>query len=499
MNSLAEIEKWLKEHSINNYIISEDLHITVQGNVNLSQKLNTKKLPVKFKMVDGYFDISKNGLTSLEGCPKVVTRDFNCSKNNLHSLFEGPTAVGDFDCSYNQLKNLSYAPKEIKGNFDCSHNEIVSINGMPRTIRGFFNCSYNKIVSLKGGPKNVEAIFDCSNNSIERLINGPVSVGQDYICSKNNLTDLDGVADEIGWSLITDIRLNHVTNSFNNEEKTWKYKGSEVISHIYKPIVALTTIDEITKWLRKYEIKKFTILKDNSVNVHEDVRLSNKLANLLKLPLNFNIVEGDFDISDNELTSLEGSPKKVTGSFMAHKNEIFSLKGGPKEVGASFIILHNNISSLEHSPTLVKEDFICSHNPLKSLDGLNNILGYVFTEVYIPNIKCQKYDYKGITTYKYPADSVIEYLDKEYISLTEEEKAFEETRKNLESVITKMLKSGVLTKEKINDNLIKNLTKYHLDELKTKVLAIKYPAEDNTKVKQLSEEEIMRLAFEKEI
>ncbi len=62
-----------------------------------------------------------------------------------------------------------------------------------------------------------------------------------------------------------------------------------------------------------------------------------------------------------------------------------------------------------------------------------------------------------------------------------------------------MLKGGVLTKDKINDNLIKNLTKYHLDELKAKILIIKYPAEDTTKVKQLSEEEIMRLAFEKEI
>ena len=44
-------------------------------------------------MVDGYFDISNNGLISLEGCPKIVTRDFNCSKNNLTSLFEGPTEV----------------------------------------------------------------------------------------------------------------------------------------------------------------------------------------------------------------------------------------------------------------------------------------------------------------------------------------------------------------------------------------------------------------------
>lgn len=118
MNSLAEIEKWLKEHAINNYLISEDFYITVQGNVNLNKKLSVKKIPVKFKMVDGYFDISNNGLTSLDGCPKTVTGDFNCSRNSLTSLFEGPTEVGDFDCSFNQLKNLSYAPKEVKGNFN---------------------------------------------------------------------------------------------------------------------------------------------------------------------------------------------------------------------------------------------------------------------------------------------------------------------------------------------------------------------------------------------
>lgn len=499
MNNLAEIEKWLKDHAINNYMISEDFYITVQGNVSLNQKLNIKKLPVKFKMVDGYFDISNNGLISLEGCPKIVTRDFNCSKNNLTSLFEGPTEVGDFDCSFNQLKNLSYAPKEVKGNFDCSNNQIDSIKGMPRTIKGFFKCSYNKIATLKGGPKYVETNFDCSDNLIERLTGGPVSVGHDYVCCRNNLTDLDGVADEIGWDLITDIRLNHVTSNFNEEQKTWRYKGSEVISHIYKPIVALTNIDDISRWLRKHEIKNFTILKDNSVNVHGDVKLADKLTNLLKLPLSFNLIEGDFDIGDNELTSLEGCPKKVTGSFMAHKNEISSLKGGPKEVGGSFVILHNNITSLEHSPSLVKEDFICSHNPLKELDGINTVLGYIFTGVHVPNIKCQKYIYKGITTYKYPADFVMKYLDKQYISLTDEEKAFEETRKNLENVISKMIEQSTLSQEMINDNLIKNLTKYRLDELKEKVLIIKYPPEDDARMRHLSEDEIMRLAFEKEI
>jgi hypothetical protein len=71
MNNLGEIEAWLKEHSINNYMISEDLYITVQGNVNLNERLNGKKLPVKFKMVDGYFDISNNDLLPLKVAQKL--------------------------------------------------------------------------------------------------------------------------------------------------------------------------------------------------------------------------------------------------------------------------------------------------------------------------------------------------------------------------------------------------------------------------------------------
>lgn len=43
MLNLGEIEKWLKEHSINNYVISEDFYVSVQGNVNLNERLNGKK------------------------------------------------------------------------------------------------------------------------------------------------------------------------------------------------------------------------------------------------------------------------------------------------------------------------------------------------------------------------------------------------------------------------------------------------------------------------
>ena len=306
------------------------------------------------------------------------------------------------------------------------------------------------------------------------------------------------MADEIGGDLLTDVKLNNLTARYDDEEKYWKYKGSKVISHIYKPMVALVSNEDIINWLQKYDIKNYTILSDSSVDVAGDVKLSGRLTNLFKLPINFNNVEGDFDISENELVSLEGSPKKVGGSFLAHKNELNSLKGGPKEIKGSFIILHNNITSLLNSPTMVKGDYICSHNPLRTLEGLGTVLGYVFTGVYIPRLKCQKYNYKGITTYKYPGDSVMKYLDEEYISLTDEEKAFEATKKNLEKVIKKMLNAGTLTKEMVTDTLIKNLTKYQLDQLKTKVLWIKNPPnEDNSDV--ISEDDIMKLAFEKEL
>lgn len=498
MKSIPAIEEWLNKFSINNYIITDDLKVAVFGNVNLNGKLDAKKLPVSFKSVDGYFDISNNSLISLEGSPDNVLKDFNCSGNSLESLFGAPYKVGDFDCSNNKLTSLSYCPKEINGFFDCSENQIISIKGAPRTVKGHFKCSNNKIGSLKGGAKYVDTSFDCSNNYLVDLSGGPVTVGQDYICNGNKLTDLENVSDEIGWDLITDVRLNHVTSSHDEEQNIWRYKGSEVIAHIYKPLVELSNIDDINRWLKKHGVDSFHILEDNSVNVEGDVRLADKLSNLLKLPLKFNVVDGNFDISDNELVSLEGSPTKVTGNFHCFKNEISSLKGSPKEVGGSFIVLKNNIASLKYSPSIVKEDFVCSHNPLQDLEGLKTVHGAVFTSVKLDKLKCQKYVYKSVATYKYPGSAVMSYLDKAYISLTDEEKKHEATRNNLNNAIKKMINDGSLTKEKITDTLILNLTKYNLNELKEKVLIIKNPPTTKEKT-ELSEEDILALAFDSEL
>jgi len=99
--------------------------------------LNLKKLPVKFKRVEGIFNCSKNKLTSLEGAPEHVGEDFNCYKNQLRTLEGAPEQVGGyFYCYGNQLTSLEGAPKKVGGNFDCEYNQLKTLEGVPKRVDG---------------------------------------------------------------------------------------------------------------------------------------------------------------------------------------------------------------------------------------------------------------------------------------------------------------------------------------------------------------------------
>ncbi len=66
--------------------------------------------------------------------------------------------------------------------------------------------------------------------------------------------------------------------------------------------------EEIHSLCKKYEIRNYTINPDGTIDV-DSVDLYDKDLN--KIPLNFNRVERYFDINNNNLTSLEGSPNYV--------------------------------------------------------------------------------------------------------------------------------------------------------------------------------------------
>ena len=55
--------------------------VNVNGDVDLSF-LRLKKIPIIFGIVKGNFDCSHNKLITLDGCPSMVGKYFECSKNS---------------------------------------------------------------------------------------------------------------------------------------------------------------------------------------------------------------------------------------------------------------------------------------------------------------------------------------------------------------------------------------------------------------------------------
>lgn len=111
-----------------NWHLNSDGSYDVYGSVILSKKyVRNGKLTVKFGKVTGTFKARGIGLTSLEGCPKEVGGEFDCSENQLTSLKGAPEKVGGtFDCSDNKLTSLESAPKEIGYGFVYAHNRLTS-------------------------------------------------------------------------------------------------------------------------------------------------------------------------------------------------------------------------------------------------------------------------------------------------------------------------------------------------------------------------------------
>lgn len=66
-----------------------------------------------------------------------------------------------------------------------------------------------------------------------------------------------------------------------------------------------------------------------------------------RLPISFGTAHYDFDISHNDLTTLDGCPHTVNGHFSCSWNpRLTSLEGMPSYIGKEFLMLGCNITSL---------------------------------------------------------------------------------------------------------------------------------------------------------
>ena len=119
---------------------------------------------------------------------------------------------------------------------------------------------------------------------------------------------------------------------------------------------------EILKTLKiNFDINgDITIADDGRVSVTSGVELR---GNHSHLPVQFDIVGGNFDCGYADLQSLKGSPTKVGGAFGCSNNQLLSLEGGPDWVGHNFVCVGNPLESLKGFPSYIGRIFFCNYDP----------------------------------------------------------------------------------------------------------------------------------------
>ena len=140
----------------------------------------------------------------------------------------------------------------------------------------------------------------------------------------------------------------------------------------------MKTEQEIIAICTKYNITNYKINPDGSVDVNGDVNLHNKRLN--KIPLKFNRVSGYFDCSNNQLTTLAGSPEYVGRSFYCSYNQLTSLEGSPDYIGGDFLCDNNQLTSLKGSPIVVGGCFYYNNNPISIVDTSVEVRGKIYIE-----------------------------------------------------------------------------------------------------------------------
>ena len=152
-----------------------------------------------------------------------------------------------------------------------------------------------------------------------------------------------------------------------NNGKTWEKveKNKDYLKKVAK--VKSRFIPDLLVKPEDFGITNYDFDENGFLNVFRYVNISAMKLN--KIPFKFGKVDGYFDCSLNNLTSLEDAPQEVDGNFICNQSNLTSLKGAPQKVDGNFDCNNNNLTSLKGAPQKVGGSFICNHNNLTSLKG----------------------------------------------------------------------------------------------------------------------------------
>ena len=153
-------------------------------------------------------------------------------------------------------------------------------------------------------------------------------------------------------------------------------------------------LDILKEQFKIYD-SKISITDDGLVSLTDSCSL--KFTDTHYLPIEFSNIEGCFDCSNSELTSLIGAPKMVGRDFDCSINLLTSLEMSPHYVGAGFDCSRNELTSLRGGPKIVNSYYDCTKNELTSLDGAPiSINGYFYITVYANTPLLKLLTIKGI-------------------------------------------------------------------------------------------------------
>jgi hypothetical protein len=218
------------------------------------------------KEISGSLSVLSCNITSLEGCPQIITNNFEI-RDHITTLVGGPSQVGGNYIIHNtDISTLEGAPSSVPQKFDCSRNRLTSLAGCPRSVGGDFSCAANTLSSLKGGPEYVGRSFYCNfNEDLMSLEYAPQYVGTQIFC------DHTGFSRQFGVTVLTLDQISQYNQITNNEqqlqniseETSGELQESNNIQHeektasIYteKRDLLLKYLRELTKtvnWMIKY-------------------------------------------------------------------------------------------------------------------------------------------------------------------------------------------------------------------------------------------------------
>ena len=102
---------------------------------------------------------------------------------------------------------------------------------------------------------------------------------------------------------------------------------------------------EIEHWLREHNVQNWTIIEDENwkyiVNVEGDVLIDD--LNLDCIPFKFGQVKGNFNVSNNDMKNLIGSPDYVGGNYLCYASKLESLEGVTQKIGGGILIVSKTI------------------------------------------------------------------------------------------------------------------------------------------------------------